>query len=216
MKWGSHATPPTKWCSWRTGSWSTEGAPAYLFGPRFQRARAGVSLQDTVRGCADQRDGQNGWGERDDWDARDVSHAARLCAVGRRCRGGRGFGWRGAAAFRLRACGRRAARRHEDRRARLRASRTPRREGVEGLEVDVARELAARGSKGDPNALEIVGVNVTTRGAMLDNGTLDATLATFPHHRCAQEDLRFLAALLYRPYRCARAEEVGHHRFGGP
>ena len=49
---------------------------------------------------------------------------------------------------------------------------------VEGLEVDVARELAAR-IKGDPNALEIVGVNVTTRGAMLDNGTLDATLATF-------------------------------------
>lgn len=44
--------------------------------------------------------------------------------------------------------------------------------------MDVARELAAR-IKGDPNALEIVGVNVTTRGAMLDNGTLDATLATF-------------------------------------
>ena len=49
---------------------------------------------------------------------------------------------------------------------------------VEGLEVDVARELAAR-LKSDANALEIVGVNVTTRGAMLDNGTLDATLATF-------------------------------------
>ncbi|MEC4273345.1 transporter substrate-binding domain-containing protein [Adlercreutzia sp. R25] len=49
---------------------------------------------------------------------------------------------------------------------------------VEGLEVDVARELAAR-LKGDPNALETVGVNVTTRGAMIDNGTLDATLATF-------------------------------------
>ena len=49
---------------------------------------------------------------------------------------------------------------------------------AEGLEVDVARELAAR-LKGDANALEIVGVNVTTRGAMLDNGTLDATLATF-------------------------------------
>lgn len=49
---------------------------------------------------------------------------------------------------------------------------------VEGLEVDVARELAAR-LLGDANALETVGVNVTTRGAMLDNGTLDATLATF-------------------------------------
>lgn len=49
---------------------------------------------------------------------------------------------------------------------------------VEGLEVDVARELAAR-IKGDSNALELVGVNVTTRGAMIDNGTLDAALATF-------------------------------------
>ncbi len=49
---------------------------------------------------------------------------------------------------------------------------------VEGLEVDVARELAAR-LKGSSDALEVTGVNVTTRGAMLDNGTLDATLATF-------------------------------------
>ncbi|MEC4184961.1 transporter substrate-binding domain-containing protein [Adlercreutzia sp. R21] len=49
---------------------------------------------------------------------------------------------------------------------------------VEGLEVDVARELAAR-IKGDENALELVGVNATTRGAMLDNGALDAALATF-------------------------------------
>lgn len=49
---------------------------------------------------------------------------------------------------------------------------------VEGLEVDVARELAAR-IKGDENALELVGVNAATRGAMLDNGALDATLATF-------------------------------------
>ena len=49
---------------------------------------------------------------------------------------------------------------------------------VEGLEVDVARELARR-IKGNENALEITGVNVTTRGAMLDNGTLDAALATF-------------------------------------
>lgn len=49
---------------------------------------------------------------------------------------------------------------------------------VEGLEVDVARELAAR-IKGDANALELTGVNATTRGAMLDNGALDAALATF-------------------------------------
>ena len=101
------------------GSWSTR-ARRPTSSARFQRARAGVSLQDTVRGCAMNVTGKTGRGERDDRDARDVSHAARLCAVGRRYRGGRGFGWRGAAAFRLRACGRRAAHRHEDRRARLR------------------------------------------------------------------------------------------------
>ena len=49
---------------------------------------------------------------------------------------------------------------------------------IEGFEVDIARELAKR-LKGDANALEVTGVNVTTRGIMLDNGTLDATLATF-------------------------------------
>lgn len=49
---------------------------------------------------------------------------------------------------------------------------------IEGFEVDIARELA-RYLKGDPNKLEVTGVNVTTRGIMLDNGTLDATLATF-------------------------------------
>lgn len=49
---------------------------------------------------------------------------------------------------------------------------------IEGFEVDIARELAAR-IKGSPDKLSITGVNVTTRGIMLDNGTLDATLATF-------------------------------------
>ncbi len=49
---------------------------------------------------------------------------------------------------------------------------------IEGMEVDIARELAKR-IKGSPDALRVTGVNVTTRGAMLDNGTLDATLATF-------------------------------------
>ncbi len=49
---------------------------------------------------------------------------------------------------------------------------------IEGFEVDIARELAKR-LKGSPDALEVTGVNVTTRGIMLDNGTLDATLATF-------------------------------------
>lgn len=49
---------------------------------------------------------------------------------------------------------------------------------IEGFEVDIARELAKH-IKGSPDALSLTGVNVTTRGAMLDNGTLDATLATF-------------------------------------
>lgn len=49
---------------------------------------------------------------------------------------------------------------------------------LEGLEVDIARELARR-VKGSEEALELTGVNVTTRGAMIDNGTLDAVLATF-------------------------------------
>lgn len=49
---------------------------------------------------------------------------------------------------------------------------------IEGFEVDIAHELARR-LKGSPDALQVTGVNVTTRGIMLDNGTLDATLATF-------------------------------------
>lgn len=49
---------------------------------------------------------------------------------------------------------------------------------IEGFEVDIARGLAER-LKGSPDKLEVTGVNVTTRGIMLDNGTLDATLATF-------------------------------------
>lgn len=49
---------------------------------------------------------------------------------------------------------------------------------IEGFEVDIAHELAAR-IKGNPDNLEVTGVNVSTRGIMLDNNTLDATLATF-------------------------------------
>ncbi|MGI6104650.1 MAG: transporter substrate-binding domain-containing protein [Raoultibacter sp.] len=49
---------------------------------------------------------------------------------------------------------------------------------IEGFEVDVAHELAKR-LKGDPDKLEVTGVNVSTRGVMLDNNTLDAALATF-------------------------------------
>ncbi len=49
---------------------------------------------------------------------------------------------------------------------------------IEGMEVDIARELAKR-LYGSPDAITVTGVNVTTRGAMLDTGVLDATLATF-------------------------------------
>lgn len=49
---------------------------------------------------------------------------------------------------------------------------------IEGFEVDIAHELAAR-IKGNPDNLAVTGVNVSTRGIMLDNNTLDATLATF-------------------------------------
>lgn len=49
---------------------------------------------------------------------------------------------------------------------------------IEGFEVDIAHELANR-LYGSPDAITVTGVNVTTRGAMLDTGVLDATLATF-------------------------------------
>ncbi|WP_239443056.1 transporter substrate-binding domain-containing protein [Gordonibacter sp. An230] len=65
---------------------------------------------------------------------------------------------------------------------------------IDGLEVDIARELARR-IKGDPNALKVTGVNVTTRGAMLDNGTLDATLATFTITEARKKSYNFS-----RPY----------------
>ena len=60
--------------------------------------------------------------------------------------------------------------------------------------MDIARELAKR-IKGDPNALQVTGVNVTTRGAMLDNGTLDATLATFTITEARKKSYNFS-----RPY----------------
>lgn len=49
---------------------------------------------------------------------------------------------------------------------------------VEGFEVDLAKELAKE-LKGSEDNLALTGVNVTTRGAMIDNGALDAALCTF-------------------------------------
>jgi len=49
---------------------------------------------------------------------------------------------------------------------------------IEGFEVDIARELAKE-IMGSEDQLKLTGVNVTTRGAMLDNGSLDAALSTF-------------------------------------
>lgn len=65
---------------------------------------------------------------------------------------------------------------------------------IEGFEVDIAHELARR-LLGDANALEVTGVNVTTRGAMLDNNTLDATLATFTITEARKKSYNFS-----RPY----------------
>ena len=65
---------------------------------------------------------------------------------------------------------------------------------IEGMEVDIARELAKR-IKGSPDALKVTGVNVTTRSAMLDNGTLDATLATFTITEARKKSYNFS-----RPY----------------
>ena len=44
--------------------------------------------------------------------------------------------------------------------------------------MDVAKELAKEITGSEDN-LRLTGVNVTTRGAMLDNGSLDAALSTF-------------------------------------
>ena len=168
-------------------------------------------------GACDERDEP---GRREDRDERGgrarrgLPHAARLRAAGRRRRSGRGPGWCGAAAFRLRAGGRRAARRHEDRRARLRfpEPRDGKRGGTGGGRGPrVGRTAQGRCERpGD-------------RGRERDHARGDAgqrhpgrNARHLHHHRRAQEDLRLLAALLHRPHRRARAEEVGHYRSFGP
>lgn len=63
---------------------------------------------------------------------------------------------------------------------------------IEGFEVDIAHDLARR-IKGSSDALQVTGVNVTTRGIMLDNGTLDATLATFTITEARKKSYNFSA-----------------------
>ncbi|AVK81437.1 transporter substrate-binding domain-containing protein [Campylobacter fetus] len=49
---------------------------------------------------------------------------------------------------------------------------------IEGFEVDIAK-LLAKQILGDENKVKLVSVTAKTRGPMLDNGTLDAVIATF-------------------------------------
>lgn len=48
----------------------------------------------------------------------------------------------------------------------------------EGLEIDLAKRIAKE-IIGDENKIELVGVNAKTRGPALDNGEVDAVIATF-------------------------------------
>ena len=53
-------------------------------------------------------------------------------------------------------------------------------EKIDGFEVDLARAIAKEIlGKDDDKALKLEGVNATTRGAMLDDGSLDVVIATF-------------------------------------
>jgi putative glutamine transport system substrate-binding protein len=51
---------------------------------------------------------------------------------------------------------------------------------VEGFEVDLVKAIAKEIlGKDDDKAIKLEGVNATTRGAMLDDGSLDVVIATF-------------------------------------
>lgn len=49
---------------------------------------------------------------------------------------------------------------------------------IKGFEVDVAK-LLAKSILGDENKIKLVAVNAKTRGPLLDNGSIDAVIATF-------------------------------------
>ncbi|EOI5107482.1 bifunctional adhesin/ABC transporter aspartate/glutamate-binding protein PEB1a, partial [Campylobacter jejuni] len=49
---------------------------------------------------------------------------------------------------------------------------------IKGFEVDVAK-LLAKSILGDDKKIKLVAVNAKTRGPLLDNGSVDAVIATF-------------------------------------
>lgn len=49
---------------------------------------------------------------------------------------------------------------------------------IKGFEVDVAKMLA-KSILGDENKVKLIAVNAKTRGPLLDNGSVDAVIATF-------------------------------------
>lgn len=49
---------------------------------------------------------------------------------------------------------------------------------IKGFEIDVAKMLA-KSILGDENKIKLVAVNAKTRGPLLDNGSIDAVIATF-------------------------------------
>ena len=49
---------------------------------------------------------------------------------------------------------------------------------IQGFEVDVAK-LLAKSILGDEKKIKLVAVNAKTRGPLLDNGSIDAVIATF-------------------------------------
>lgn len=54
----------------------------------------------------------------------------------------------------------------------------PKTNQIEGFEIDIAKMLA-KDVLGDENKIKLVPVTAKTRGPLLDNGTLDAVIATF-------------------------------------
>lgn len=49
---------------------------------------------------------------------------------------------------------------------------------IKGFEIDVAK-LLAKSILGDENKIKLIAVNAKTRGPLLDNGSIDAVIATF-------------------------------------